>query len=608
MKSSVIAFPRIGEKRELKFASEKYFAGEITEEELLSTAADLRLAHWKLMKKEGIEWIPSGDFSLYDNMLDTAVLLHAVPEEYRKLGLHATAAYFAMARGYQGEKGDVKALAMKKWFNTNYHYIVPELDDTTEIAVTGNKLFHEFTEAKEAGIETKPTMIGPFTFLKLAYFRGKKSAADFVPQITAAYGSVLSRLGQLGADWAAFEEPALVKDLCREDVELFQTLYKEILKEKGNVKVLLQTYFGDIRDCYREAVKLPFDGLGLDFVEGEKTEELLAQYGFPQDKVLFAGVVNGKNIWKCSYEKTCLLIEKIRNYGSETVLQPSCSLLLVPYTLAYEKKLPEDVKQYFSFALEKLAELSDLKQLAENASWRTDPVFLANREIFYKPRTGEDREVREAIKKLTDSDFRREMLRCEREKLQKEKLGLPLFPTTTIGSFPQTKLVKANRSAFRRGEKTKEQYDEQIRELMKDCIKRQEETGLDVLVHGEFERNDMVEYFGENLKGYVFTEFGWVQSYGTRCLKPPIIFGDIKREHPITVAYIKYAQSLTKKPVKGMLTGPVTILNWSFPREDISLKEMAYQIGLAIRGEVTDLEKAGISVEELAESIARRGL
>ena len=451
-------------------------------------------------------------------------------------------------------------------------------------------------------------MIGPFTFLKLANYNGKKQLSDFVPEIRAVYEELFGELNKAGVEWVQIDEPYLVTDLSAEDVALFVSLYTDILKSKGKVKVLLQTYFGDVRDCYEELTGLPFDGLGLDFLEGKQTLALLEKYGFPADKILFAGVVNGKNIWKCDYKKTLELLLTIKNIAKQVVIATSCSLLHVPYTLENETKLEEDVKKHFAFAKEKLTELSELAVLTEEAEPENSEIYKKNQALFADERLYLDRGVQDAVAALKEEDFHREMARSEREKLQKEEFGLPLLPTTTIGSFPQTREVKRNRSSYRKGEINKAAYDKQVFAFIKDCIRLQEDLDIDVLVHGEYERNDMVEFFGENLAGYVFTEKAWVQSYGTRCVKPPIIFGDVKRIRPITVSYSEYAQSLTGRPVKGMLTGPVTILNWSFPREDVSLKEMAYQIGIAIRDEVCDLEAAGIRVIQIDEAALKEKL
>lgn len=610
MNSSVIGFPRVGKLRELKFASEKYFKQEISTEELEQVAKGLREMHWKLQQAAGISHIPSNDFSYYDNVLDLTVLLNALPENYRQLGLSERDTYFAAARGYQGVAGDAKALAMKKWFNTNYHYLVPELSDNTEIKLVGDKPFVEYEEAKAIGVLTKPVLIGGFTFLKLAKYKGSKTINDFADQVADAYIAILDRFNEQGVEWVQFDEPSLVTDLTQEDVALFTALYEKVLAHKGNVKVLLQTYFGDIRDSYEEVVGLDFDGIGLDFIEGKQTVELLERYGFPADKTLFAGVLNGKNIWKSDYKKIITLVNGLKKYSNDIVISTSCSLLHVPYTLENETSLPEEVSQYFAFAKERLQEIKELTELigTSGSGYEEQAAYLANQKVFSADRVYEDKHVQASVASLTERDFVRNVPRQKRRAIQKEKLQLGLLPTTTIGSFPQTREVKQNRSKYRKGAISKAEYDENIKGFIKECIDLQEELGLDVLVHGESERNDMVEFFGENLAGYVFTEKAWVQSYGTRCVKPPIIFGDIRRENPITVFYSEYAQSLSDKPVKGMLTGPVTILNWSFPREDISLREMAFQIGLAIREEVLDLEEAGIKIIQIDEAALKEKL
>lgn len=608
MYSAVVGFPRIGKLRELKFAEEKYFRGEISGEELKDTAKALKQEHWTFQKQAGINYISSNDFSFYDGMLDTSILLNAVPECYKALNLSELDIYFAMARGYQKAGKDAPALAMKKWFNTNYHYIVPELGDDTTLTLEGSKPFDEYAEAESLNIHTKPVIIGPFTFLKLARYKDGKKAADFVDDAVKAYTDILVRFNGLSADWIQLDEPMLVTDLTEEDFALFRGLYQRILKEKGNTKILLQTYFGDIRDCYQDIISMDFDGIGLDFIEGKRTLELVKNYGVPDGKVLFAGLINGKNIWKCSYDLILSKLAELKKYAKEIVLSTSCSLQFVPYTLENEEKLDNEVKKYFSFALEKLQELHEITVLTECDDYSEDQQYIENKNLFSQPRLYQNDGIRAQVDALDENDFIRKPSRREREQLQKEVFKFPLLPTTTIGSFPQTQEVKRNRSSYRKGKIDKAAYDEQVFKFIRECIEKQEKLGIDVLVHGEYERNDMVEFFGENLDGYVFTDKAWVQSYGTRCVKPPIIFGDIKRTQPITVKYSEYAQSLTKKPVKGMLTGPVTILNWSFPREDISLKEMAYQIGIAIREEVLELEKAGIRVIQIDEAALKEKL
>lgn len=606
MKTSIIGFPRVGEVRELKFATEKYFRKEISADELQKTGQELRKKHWQLLVNQGIDFIPSGDFSYFDTTLDTAVLLNIVPKKYQELNLSPLETYFALARGYQGEAGDVTALAMKKWFNTNYHYMVPELDDETQIKLVGEQLFTTFNEAKANGITTRPTILGPFTLLKLASYHGSKKAKDFYEEAIAAYVEIFERLNLENGEWLQIDEPALVLDITSEEVQQFKELYTKLLAKKGKLKVLVQTYFGDVRDVYQDLIDLPFDGIGLDFVEGRKTLELLEEHGFPKDKLLFVGIVNGKNIWKNNYEKTLTLLEKIQSFG-EVVLNTSCSLLHVPYTLSNEPNLNKEVLNYFSFAVEKLTELTDLKNIIMNKDEYQERLEH-NIALFGQERFSKNQQVAKKIESLTENDFMRVPVLAKRAEIQKEQLKLPILPTTTIGSFPQTKEVKQNRAKFKKGEISEAEYIVFNQKKIAECVAFQEKIDLDVLVHGEFERNDMVEYFGESLDGYLFTEKAWVQSYGTRCVKPPIIWGDVSRSKPITVFYSKYAQTLTDKPMKGMLTGPVTILNWSFPREDISLKEATLQLALAIQEEVLDLEANGIKIIQIDEAALREKL
>lgn len=645
VKVSVSGFPRVGKDRELKFAEEKYFRGEISEDILQKVARELRLSHWQEQKKAGIDLIPSNDFSFYDQLLDTAVLFNIIPERYKTLDLSDLERYFAMARGYQGSKGDVKALAMKKWFNTNYHYMVPEIDDDTFIELKNPseaKPLQEYREAKAQGIETKPVVIGPFTLLKLLKYKGSKSAFDYKCILAKEYFKLITAFENAGVQWLQLDEPYLVRDLSPEDIELFEIIYKKILPARTQLKVLLNTYFGDVRDIYPKLLELNFDGIGLDFLEGKETVNLIERYGFPKDKILFAGLVNGKNIWKNNYEKTLEVLSRLSANGICFAISTSCSLLHVPYSVEAETKLPDHVKDAFAFAKEKLQELADLKELTNikeladlkkltdlkelaegtgQAESATDqdgsqfkavllnhPIYQANQKSLRERKNVEDKAVQERVAAIREEDYTRLPAFEEREELQKRTFHLPEFPTTTIGSFPQTLDVKKTRKAFRNGEISEEEYKKFNQDKIAEWIGIQEEIGLDVLVHGEFERNDMVEYFGDHLKGYVFTEKAWVQSYGSRCVKPPIIWGDVSRSKAITVEWSKFAQSLTDKPVKGMLTGPVTILNWSFPREDISLKESTQQIALAIRDEVLDLEAAGIKIIQIDEAALREKL
>ncbi len=605
MKNSVIGFSRIGEFRELKFAVEKYFKNEIDQEQLEAVASGIKEKHWSDQKGK-IDHISSNDFSFYDNFLDLAVLFNLVPKRYRDLNLSELDTYFAMARGYQNERHDVKAFAMKKWFDTNYHYQEIEIEDEANISLKGSKPFDDYLAANKLGIETKPVIIGPFTLLKLARFTGAKTGANFLDDIIKAYVDLLERFDTLGASWVQLDEPALVKDLDDADVELFEQIYKQLLARKGALKVLLETYFADVRDCYDKIIALDFDGLGLDFVDGAKNRELVLS-GPYLDKTIFAGVVNGRNIWANNYQASLELLKKLEQNCQEVVISTSCSLLHVPYSLANETEMEDNHKRHFAFALEKLDELLKLKQLSRVENWRDEPAYKANQDLF----TGRDcinDLVQEQCKNLTASDFIRQDDFDYRAACQKEYFNLPMLPTTTIGSFPQTGELKKVRSLFRKGQLTQEEYESFIKEQIGRWIRIQEDIGLDVLVHGEFERNDMVEYFGHNLEGYLFSENGWVQSYGTRGVKPPIIWGDVAWVKPLSGKWLSYAQSLSAKPVKGMLTGPVTILNWSFPREDVSKKEMALQLALAIRKEVNYLEEQGTKIIQIDEAALREKL
>lgn len=608
MQTSVIGFPRIGTLRELKFASEKYFRGEIGAQELLQTAAQLRKIHWSMQRNAGIDYISSNDFSHYDAVLDTAVMLGIVPGRYKELKLSELDTYFAMARGYQGKSGDVKALAMKKWFNTNYHYIVPEVEDDTVIGLYGSKLLDEYKQAKSIGIDTKPVVIGVYTMLRLCRFTGSRAAADYVDDFIKAYKELLKSCAENQVAWIQFDEPALVQDMDDKDIELFCRIYDAVLSCKNGCRVLLQTYFGDVRDIYANLTGMAFDGIGLDFIEGRETIKLIEKYGFPQDKLLFAGLVNGKNIWRNHYDRTLKTLAQLKEKNINVVLSTSCSLLHVPYTLKHEHSLSQDYLSHFAFAEEKLGELHELGILADSDDYTSEEAYIDNQQLFTVKRDCENEQVKQRLESVGENDYIRLPKRSERQKIQKKVFGLPEFPTTTIGSFPQTQDVKTNRSAYRRGDISREEYIVFNKKKIAECVAWQEEIGLDVLVHGEYERNDMVEYFGEALGGFLFTQKAWVQSYGTRCVKPPIIWGDVYRRNPITVEWSVYAQSLTKKPMKGMLTGPVTILNWSFPREDISIKESIAQIALAIRDEVLDLEADGIRIIQIDEAALREKL
>ena len=614
--TSVSGFPRIGQNRELKKIIEAYWKGAASLDEVRGTAKELRAKHWKLQAQAGVDLIPSNDFSYYDQMLDTAILLNVIPQRYKRLAFtNPEETLFAMGRGYQGDKGDVTALPMKKWFTTNYHYIVPEIEESTEIRLNGTKPFDEFNEAKARGILTKPVLIGPYTFLKLARnAQAEELTYDkgLVNAVAAVYAEVIKRFAALGAQWLQLDEPYLVLDKEDGDVSLFKSLYaKSLPAREDKIKVLLNTYFGHIADVYETVNLLGFDGIGLDLNEG-KDENLAAveKYGVAENTTLFAGVVNGRNIWRNNYAVSLGLIDALRQKTDNVAVSTASSLLHVPFSTEGETALDPAVLKHFAFAVEKLTELKEIAVLADSDedAKKASADLAANQALFDGTRVAADPAVAERIAKLTDADFVRQPARAERQKEQRVALGLPLLPTTTIGSFPQTKEIRAERAKLRKGEITKAEYDEFMKAQIDACIRHQEQIGLDVLVHGEFERNDMVEYFGQNLNGFLFTKNAWVQSYGTRCVKPPIVWGDVSRANPITVEWSAYAQSRTNHVMKGMLTGPVTILNWSWPREDITHEEQTKQLALAIRDEVLDLEAAGIKVIQIDEAALREKL
>lgn len=614
--TSVSGFPRVGCNRELKKIIEAYWKGAVSLDEVRATAKELRAKHWQLQKNAGIDLIPSNDFSYYDQVLDTAILLGAVPDRYRNLNFeNAEDTLFAIGRGYQGEKGDVTALPMKKWFTTNYHYIVPEIEDSSTLKLSGTKPFDEFEEAKNLGILTKPVLIGPYTFLKLARTPEAQEIEitdELVGAVASIYAQIVERFAQLGAQWVQFDEPYLVLDKEGGDITAFEKLYEPILTARsGSVKLLLNTYFGNIGDAYETVNSLGFDGVALDLIEGRDANlAAVEKFGVNEATILFAGVVNGRNIWRNNYATSLGLIDAFRTRTPRIAVSTASSLLHVPFSTAGEEALGDDVLKHFAFASEKLGEVRDLADLADSTedAKKSSEALQKNQALFDGSRVSADAAVQARLEALTAADFTRQPARAERQALQREALNLPLLPTTTIGSFPQTKEVRAERAKLRKGDLSREEYDAFIKRNIDEVIKQQENIGLDVLVHGEFERNDMVEYFGQNLNGFLFTKNAWVQSYGTRCVKPPIVWGDVSRANPITVEWSAYAQNRTDRVMKGMLTGPVTILNWSWPREDITHERQTQQLALAIRDEVLDLEAAGIKVIQIDEAALREKL
>lgn len=611
-----LGFPRIGARRELKRALESYWAGLITEAQLLVTAKAIRQENWLRQKAIGIDLIPSNDFSLYDHVLDACALVGAVPERFHWTGGNVNlTTYFSMARGAAPSSGPAAApLEMTKWFDTNYHYLVPELHPQQTFRIASTKPFDEFSEARALGIETVPVLLGPVSFLLLGKAQtGNAKEFDrlsLLPALLPIYEAVLRQLESLGAGWVQFDEPVLALDLSSVELASLPSVYARLRAAAPSAKLMLVTYFGELGENLPAALRLPVDALHLDTVRAPR--ELAAVLkSFPQRMALSVGIVDGRNIWRNDFANSLKLLEQAyQKLGPERLMiSPSCSLLHVPVSLKSETKLNEELKGWLAFAEEKLDEVVTLAQLLAGTA---GPDLLAKNQEKVRSRRESPRVHDPDIKKRCDgvveTDLQRASVFPKRRHFQEHRLRLPLLPTTTIGSFPQTENVRAARAKFKQGQNSLVEYERFLEDEIRRCIRLQEEIGLDVLTHGEFERNDMVEYFGEQLSGFAFTGNGWVQSYGSRCVKPPIIFGDVNRPEPMTVRWAKFAQSLTAKPMKGMLTGPITILQWSFVRDDQPRSETAKQIALAIRDEVRDLEVAGIGIIQIDEPALREGL
>lgn len=615
-----LGFPRIGEQRELKRATEAYWKGKLSEEDLLETGAELRRANWLKQKEAGIALIPSNDFSFYDQMLDMSCLLGNVPPRFDwQDGNVDLALRFKIARGVGntheggcacGNKGTT-ASEMTKWFDTNYHYIVPEFQAGTTFALSSTKPFDEFAEALALGITTKPVLIGPLTYL----FLGKSHGAEFnrlalLERLLPIYGEILTRLREQGAEWIQLDEPILALDLDADWQAAFVSAYRQLRAAAPALKLLLATYFGELRDHVNLAASLPVDALHIDVTRVVSEVEQLAMK-LPAPVILSLGVVDGRNIWKNDFDQSHRLVERVKAVlGAARVwVAPSCSLLHSPVSLRRETALDAELKKWLAFAEEKLAEVAAIARLG---TVEGNPLALHDNQLAVQSRRVSPRihrpEVKARSAAVTPEDARRASPFAQRQEKQQAVLKLPLFPTTTIGSFPQTIEVRSARARWKKGELSEVDYTAFLQQQTAECVRLQEEADVDVLVHGEFERNDMVEYFGEQLDGFAFTANGWVQSYGSRCVKPPIIFGDVCRARPMTVEWARFAQSLTSRPMKGMLTGPITILQWSFVRDDQARSETARQIGLAVRDEVIDLEAAGIRVIQIDEPALREGL
>jgi 5-methyltetrahydropteroyltriglutamate--homocysteine methyltransferase len=616
MKTNILGYPRIGRNRELKKACEAFWAGKIDENDLYEQGRKIRKENWLMMKEAGIDLIPSNDFSFYDNTLDMSLMLGAIPNRYNSLLEDKTSLHFAMARGIQNGQNDIIAMEMTKWFDTNYHYIVPEFSRNQQFSLFDTKAIDEFREAKSIGIITKPVLIGPVSFL----LSGKEKEDGFnrlelIDRLLPTYIQIINALEKEGAEWLQIDEPYLALDLDDATKAVFEKAYKAI-KDNTRINIILTTYFDGLKENSSLALTLPVKAIHIDLVRcPEQIDDVLNS--IPDDKILSLGIVDGRNIWKNDYKESLLFMDKAKAaLGSERILiAGSSSFLHVPYDLENETNesvlLPE-IKRWMAFARQKVDELALLKDLASDSpSARSKELYDENvSDISSKHSSAlvHNASVSQRISLITDAWLHRKSPFLSRSTKQHERLHLPLLPTTTIGSFPQTKEVRSWRSQFKKGEISLQEYEKLLKDETKKCIEWQESIGLDVLVHGEFERNDMVEYFGEQLDGFTFTQKGWVQSYGSRCVKPPVIFGDVSRPHEMTVAWSKYAQSLTQKPMKGMLTGPVTILEWSFVRNDQPRSLTCQQIALAMRDEVCDLEKAGIKIIQIDEPAIREGL
>ena len=606
--SSTIGYPRIGGKREWKRALESFWNGAITEEELLQKTEEIRLNNLEKQRNIGVDLIPVGDFSLYDHVLDTSVMFGVVPKRFEYAGGQVPlSTYFDIARGNE----DAVASEMTKWFNTNYHYIVPELEGVTPKLVENRPLAF-YKEAKEKlNIEGKPVILGPVTYIKLAKTFGEENFVNLLEQFTPLYIQVLKGLTEAGAEWVQIDEPILTSKLTEEEFDHVQKAYAAISEAVPQLKIILQTYFEKVTN-YEQVAALPVHALGLDFVHGNSLEQL-KEFGFPKDKVLAAGVIDGRNVWRADLDGKVTLLEEIESHVDKNrlIVQASSTLLHVPVSTEPEVLLDPIIKGGLSFADEKLIEIVLLTKGVQEGTDSIADGLKESREALASLNNSKYRQnvaVKETIKNLTEQDVNRALPFAERIQEQEARFNLPLLPTTTIGSLPQTPEVRQTRSKWRKGDITNEAYEQFIKDQIDKWIEIQEEIDIDVLVHGEFERTDMVEYFGEKFDGFAVSQFGWVQSYGSRCVKPPLILGDVAFSEPITVKESVYAQSLTTKPVKGMLTGPVTILNWSFVRDDIPRYDVLNQIALALREEIEALETNGIHMIQVDEPALREGL
>ncbi|RYZ99671.1 MAG: 5-methyltetrahydropteroyltriglutamate--homocysteine S-methyltransferase [Sphingobacteriaceae bacterium] len=609
-----LGYPRIGGQRQLKKACEQYWAGKITLDKLNQVAQTIKQDNWQTQLSAGIDLIPCNDFSFYDQVLDTSLLLGVIPERYAPVlqveGNKEIDLYFSMARGYQKDGLDITAMEMTKWLDTNYHYLVPEFKADQEFRINNENIFNEYNSAKnQVGQKAKPVLIGPVSYL----ICGKEKEQcfdriDLIAKLVPVYVDIINRLKQQGAEWVQLDEPYLALDLSKKEKEAFDLAYRTIANRVNGIKILVATYFEGLLDNTLLAINLPIAALHIDLVRAPgQLEELLALV--PDKLTLSLGVVDGRNVWKNDYEASLNFINKaVNELGADRVIiAPSCSLLHSPIDLDGETDIDPDIKNWMAFAKQKLNEVAELKQIAEGSI----DLLKANKTAIAARRSSQKvhkQIVKDRVNAITNADASRHSAFTMRQQLQQERFKLPNFPTTTIGSFPQTDDIRQLRARFKKGDINLQEYEKQIEQATIDAIRWQEDIGLDVLVHGEFERNDMVEYFGEQLDGFLFTKNGWVQSYGSRCVKPPVIYGDVSRPKDITVRWSQFAATQTNRPMKGMLTGPVTILQWSFVRDDQPRNVTANQIAFAIRDEVMALEKAGIGIIQIDEAAIREGL
>lgn len=613
LKTASLGFPRIGANRELKKAVESYWKGAISKADLEKAALDIKNHNWQLQKTAGISYVPSNDFSFYDQVLDHLVLFGAIPERFKFSGGKADVdTNFKMARGVQKDGIDATAMEMTKWFDTNYHYIVAEFKKGQQFKISSDKIFNDYSDAKKAGVETRPVIIGPITFLLLGKTVDGSSRLDLLDNLLVAYKELFAKLAELGVKDVQIDEPFLVTDLDDRALKSYSKAYHEIKAFAGNIKLHLATYFDTLGDNAATAFSLGTDSVHVDLIRaGEQFEQVLALV--KPNQALSLGLVDGRNIWINDLSHSIEIVNKaVAKLGKERVIvASSCSLIHSPVDLANEDKLDSELKSWLAFATQKLTEIAVIAKAADGKESEVASQISTNKAAIANRKTSKrihDDSVKKRVSEITESQKNRKNSYKVRQEIQANELKLPLLPTTTIGSFPQTAEVRKARADFKAGKISASDYEKFLEEETARTVKFQEEIGLDVLVHGEFERNDMVEYFGEQLSGFFFTKNGWVQSYGSRCVKPPVIFGDVSRPNPMTVKWAKYAQSLTKHFMKGMLTGPITILQWSFVRNDQPRSLTAMQIAFAIRDEVQDLEKAGIKIIQIDEAALREGL